>query len=46
MFRTSNVLVTVRYAAQPLRVGEVPDSEDMQEKARRLAEALAERFDD
>ncbi|URM90191.1 hypothetical protein LUW75_09545 [Streptomyces sp. MRC013] len=46
MFRTSNVLVTVRYAAQPLRDGEVPDSEEMQEKARRLAHRLAERFDE
>ncbi|GGP92661.1 DUF3558 domain-containing protein [Streptomyces roseolilacinus] len=46
VFRTSNVIVTVRYAAQPTRVGEVPDSEELQEKARRLADRLAERFDE
>nr|WP_308407779.1 hypothetical protein [Streptomyces somaliensis] len=46
MFRTSNVVVTVRYATQPLRDGEVPDSEEMQEKARGLARRLAERFDE
>ncbi|NKY16620.1 DUF3558 domain-containing protein, partial [Streptomyces somaliensis DSM 40738] len=46
VFRTSNVVVTVRYATQPLRDGEVPDSEEMQEKARGLARQLAERFDE
>ncbi|KUH35617.1 MULTISPECIES: hypothetical protein [Streptomyces] len=46
VFRTSNVVVTVRYAAQPMRVGEVPDSEELQEKARDLARRLAERFDE
>ncbi|WP_228983574.1 DUF3558 domain-containing protein [Streptomyces sp. DH12] len=46
VFRTSNVVVTVRYAAQPMRVGEVPDSEELQGKARELAQRLAERFDE
>ncbi|OEJ94977.1 hypothetical protein J116_011250 [Streptomyces thermolilacinus SPC6] len=46
VFRTSNVIVTVRYAAQPTRAGEVPDSEELQEKARELAVRLAERFDE
>ncbi|MEU3821730.1 DUF3558 domain-containing protein [Streptomyces sp. NPDC030392] len=46
VFRTSNVIVTVRYAAQPTRVGEVPDSEELQEKARGLAARLAERLDE
>ncbi|MEU3449388.1 DUF3558 domain-containing protein [Streptomyces thermolilacinus] len=46
VFRTSNVIVTVRYAAQPTRVGEVPDSEELQERARELAARLAERFDE
>ncbi len=32
VFRTSNVLVTVRYAAQAARVGEVPDSEELQDR--------------
>ncbi|WP_175412280.1 DUF3558 domain-containing protein [Streptomyces sp. TRM64462] len=46
VFRTSNVIVTVRYAAQPARVGEVPDSEELQDRARALARSLADRFDD
>ncbi|WP_236246322.1 DUF3558 domain-containing protein [Streptomyces sp. CC210A] len=46
VFRTSNVLVTVRYAAQAARVGEVPDSEELQDKARRLARQLADRFEE
>ncbi|MFV2117994.1 DUF3558 domain-containing protein [Streptomyces sp. Act-28] len=46
VFRTSNVIVTVRYTAQPTRVGEVPDSEELQERASRLAHRLAERFDE
>lgn len=46
VFRTSNVIVTVRYAAQPTRVGEVPESEELQEKAWQLAHRLAERFDE
>ncbi|WP_149182361.1 DUF3558 domain-containing protein [Streptomyces sp. TRM49041] len=46
VFRTSNVIVTVRYGAQPMRVGEVPDSEELQERARQLARRLADRFDE
>ncbi|MDR6980889.1 hypothetical protein J2X68_007631 [Streptomyces sp. 3330] len=41
-FRTSNVLVTIRYEEQPATVGVVPDSEEMQDKARKLAAQLAD----
>ncbi|MGA5294957.1 hypothetical protein ACPCKV_13755 [Streptomyces koyangensis] len=46
VFRTSNVIVTVEYEAQPKQVAEVPDSASMQEKARELAGLLAERLSD
>ncbi|GFH65146.1 MULTISPECIES: hypothetical protein [Streptomyces diastaticus group] len=46
VFRTSNVIVTVEYEAQPRQVSEVPDSASMQEKARELAARLAERLSD
>ncbi|MBK3628010.1 DUF3558 domain-containing protein [Streptomyces sp. MBT49] len=39
-FRTSNVLVTIAYEEQPATVGVVPDSEEMQDKARKLAAQL------
>ncbi|MFJ1811701.1 MULTISPECIES: DUF3558 domain-containing protein [unclassified Streptomyces] len=39
-FRTSNVLVTIQYEEQPATVGTVPDSEEMQDKARKLAAQL------
>lgn len=39
-FRTSNVLVTIEYEEQPAIVGAVPDSEEMQDKARKLAAQL------
>ncbi|MEU1038338.1 DUF3558 domain-containing protein [Streptomyces sp. NPDC005551] len=42
VFRTSNVVVTIRYEEQPAGVGVVPDSEEMQDRARKLAERLAE----
>ncbi|AXI72226.1 DUF3558 domain-containing protein [Streptomyces cavourensis] len=42
VFRTSNVLVTVRYGEQPTLVTKVPDSKELQEKARSLARKLAE----
>ncbi|NYE41434.1 DUF3558 domain-containing protein [Streptomyces fulvorobeus] len=42
VFRTSNVIVTVRYAEQPTLVTKVPDSRELQEKARALARKLAE----
>lgn len=41
-FRTSNVMVTVEYAEQPMTVGAVPDSKEMQDRARKLAAELAE----
>ncbi|MGW0735843.1 DUF3558 domain-containing protein [Streptomyces sp. NPDC002851] len=44
VFRTSNVIVTIEYDEQPDRRAEVPDSKELQDKARALAAALAERF--
>ncbi|MFI1509949.1 DUF3558 domain-containing protein [Streptomyces sp. NPDC020597] len=41
-FRTSNVLVTIQYEEQPAIVGVTPDSEEMQDKARKLAAQLAD----
>ncbi|MFG2134539.1 DUF3558 domain-containing protein [Streptomyces sp. NPDC048751] len=41
-FRTSNVIVTIEYMEQPTTVGVVPDSEEMQDNARKLAAQLAE----
>ncbi|CAL9518759.1 DUF3558 domain-containing protein [Streptomyces sp. enrichment culture] len=41
-FRTSNVMVTVEYAEQPMTVGTVPDSKEMQDRARKLAAELAD----
>lgn len=46
VFRTSNVVVTVRYAEQPARPTTVPDSKELQEKARGLARKLAEQLDE
>ncbi|MFD9861909.1 DUF3558 domain-containing protein [Streptomyces alboflavus] len=46
VFRTSNVIVTVSYDEQPARRTEVPDSKEMQDNARELAENLVDRFDD
>ncbi|MEU2599023.1 DUF3558 domain-containing protein [Streptomyces hirsutus] len=40
-FRTSNVIVTIEYAEQPATVGTVPDSKEMQDRARKLASLLA-----
>ncbi|WJV46977.1 DUF3558 domain-containing protein [Streptomyces flavofungini] len=45
VFRTSNVIVTVAYDEQPARRTEVPDSKEMQDNARELAENLVDRFD-
>lgn len=42
VFRTSNVIVTVRYTEQSALVTEVPDSKELQEKAQALARKLAE----
>ncbi|MFC8518900.1 DUF3558 domain-containing protein [Streptomyces sp. NPDC057257] len=41
-FRTSNVIVTIQYEEQPATVGTVPDSKEMQDKARKLAAQLAD----
>ncbi|MET8946649.1 DUF3558 domain-containing protein [Streptomyces sp. NPDC004542] len=40
VFRTSNVIVTIEYAEQPMTVGVVPDSKEMQDRARDLAAKL------
>jgi hypothetical protein len=42
VFRTSNVIVTVQYSEQPADVTGVPDSRELQEKARALARKLDE----
>jgi hypothetical protein len=41
-FRTSNVMVTIEYAEQSATLGVVPDSEEMQDMARKLASQLAD----
>ncbi|MFD0435737.1 hypothetical protein DMH25_17025 [Streptomyces sp. WAC 01325] len=41
-FRTSNVIVTIEYEEQPTTVGVVPDSEEMQDRAQKLAARLAD----
>lgn len=46
VFRTSNVIVTVEYSVQPSAPGAIPPSTETQDKARQLAQALAERFSD
>ncbi|MEU6488164.1 DUF3558 domain-containing protein [Streptomyces sp. NPDC046887] len=46
VFRTSNVIVTIRYAEQPASITEVPDSAELQDKAQGLARGLADRFDE
>ncbi|TVZ81420.1 DUF3558 domain-containing protein [Streptomyces sp. BK340] len=42
VFRTSNVVVTIEYEEQPTATGTVPDSKEMQDKARDLASQLAD----
>jgi len=42
VFRTSNVIVTIEYEEQPATVGVVPDSQKMQDRARKLAVQLAD----
>jgi hypothetical protein len=44
VFRTSNVIVTVRYAEQPAFASQVPDSKELQEKAQELARKLVDKF--
>ncbi|MEV5974215.1 DUF3558 domain-containing protein [Streptomyces sp. NPDC051921] len=46
VFRTSNVIVTVEYEEQAASSAEVPDSKELQEKARNLARLLAERLEE
>ncbi|MFE6845725.1 DUF3558 domain-containing protein [Streptomyces sp. NPDC057686] len=46
VFRTSNVIVTVEYSVQPALSGTVPASPETQDKARQLAQALVERFNE
>ncbi|MFM9369180.1 DUF3558 domain-containing protein [Streptomyces sp. Da 82-17] len=46
VFRTSNVVVTVQYGEQPARGTELPDSKELQDRARELAGRLAEQFAD
>lgn len=41
-FRTSNVIVTIEYEEQTATVGVVPDSEEMQDRAQKLAARLAD----
>ncbi|WP_329546226.1 DUF3558 domain-containing protein [Streptomyces sp. NBC_01356] len=45
VFRTSNVIVTIEYDEQPAVTGEVPDSKEMQDRARNLAAKLADTLD-
>jgi hypothetical protein len=42
VFRTSNVIVRIEYEEQPATVGAVPDSEEMQDRAQKLAAQLAD----
>ncbi|MFL1902280.1 DUF3558 domain-containing protein [Streptomyces tauricus] len=46
VFRTSNVVVTIQYDEQPATTTDVPSSQDMQDRARKLAGQLAESFSD
>ncbi|MEU2585756.1 DUF3558 domain-containing protein [Streptomyces avermitilis] len=44
VFRTSNVVVSIEYDEQPAHPGTVPDSEEMQDRVRKLAQQLADSF--
>ncbi|MET9566654.1 DUF3558 domain-containing protein [Streptomyces tauricus] len=46
VFRTSNVVVTIQYDEQPATTTDIPSSEDMQDRVRKLAGQLAESFSD
>ncbi|MBP2345703.1 DUF3558 domain-containing protein [Streptomyces sp. MMS21 TC-5] len=46
VFRTSNVIVKLEYSVQPALPGTVPSSAETQDRARQLALALAERFNE
>ncbi|GGN85272.1 hypothetical protein GCM10011579_076080 [Streptomyces albiflavescens] len=45
VFRTSNVIVTIEYAEQPTASTDTPDSKEMQDRAWKLAEKLADKLD-
>ncbi|MEU0435480.1 DUF3558 domain-containing protein [Streptomyces sp. NPDC006290] len=44
VFRTSNVIVTIEYAEQPTASANTPNSEEMQDRARKLARKLADKL--
>ncbi|WP_327354246.1 DUF3558 domain-containing protein [Streptomyces sp. NBC_01304] len=44
VFRTSNVIVKIEYDEQAARVGELPDSKELQDKAQELAGRLTGKF--
>ncbi|ROQ68181.1 hypothetical protein EDD93_2637 [Streptomyces sp. 840.1] len=44
VFRTSNVIVTIQYTAQPALSTEIPDSKELQEKAQALGRKLVDGF--
>ncbi|MFE3827445.1 DUF3558 domain-containing protein [Streptomyces sp. NPDC059092] len=46
VFRTSNVIVTVRYTEQPALSTEAPDSKELQDKARGLARTLVDQLNE
>ncbi|MYV55308.1 DUF3558 domain-containing protein [Streptomyces sp. SID3212] len=46
VFRTSNVIVTVQYTEQPAHPTDVPDSAQLQERARGLARKLADEMNE
>ncbi|MFJ1745885.1 DUF3558 domain-containing protein [Streptomyces sp. NPDC088116] len=46
VFRTSNVIVTVRYTEQPAHPAGLPDSKELQEKARGLARTLNDQLNE
>ncbi|MFD5814951.1 DUF3558 domain-containing protein [Streptomyces sp. NPDC127038] len=44
VFRTSNVIVTIEYSEQPTASASAPDSKEMQDRARKLAQKLDSRL--
>ncbi|MEU9101596.1 DUF3558 domain-containing protein [Streptomyces sp. NPDC048361] len=46
VFRTSNVIVTIEYAAQAMASAAVPDSKELQEQAQAMAGRLVEQFNE
>ncbi|MFF3615943.1 DUF3558 domain-containing protein [Streptomyces sp. NPDC002580] len=46
VFRTSNVIVTIEYAEQPASSTDTPDSEELQDRALKLARRLADELND